>query len=90
MQRGATAGFKYFDIKDAKRIAVTVRGCGGDMVIRTSPDGPIAGKIKLTRTSGWKSFSAQVQLPAGKTALYFTYEGEGKIDFLSFELNPVV
>lgn len=90
MQRGATAGFKYFDMKSVSRIAVTVRGDGGAMVIRTAPEGPIAGVIKLNRTSDWQTFSAQVQLPEGKTALYFTYEGEGKIDFLSFELITTV
>jgi len=31
-----------------------------------------------------------VKLPKGKTALYFTYEGEGKIDFLSFAFITTV
>ena len=90
MQRGATAGFKYFDVQDVARIAVTVRGDGGAMVIRTAPEGPMAGVIKLNPTSGWETFTAQVKLPKGKTALYFTYEGEGKTDFLSFELITTV
>lgn len=90
MRQGATAGFKYFDLAGNSRIQVTVRGSGGVMQIRTDPDGPPAGTVRLEKSRSWQTFQCEASLPEGKTALYFTYEGEGRIDFLSFELIPAV
>lgn len=86
MRRGATAGFKYFDVQEVSRIAVTVRGDGGVMAVRTLPQGSPVCLIRLNRASAWTRFDAEARLTRGKTALFFTYEGAGKIDFLSFEL----
>lgn len=38
MRDGATAGFKYFDMQNPKRISVTVRGDSGTVLVRTSPE----------------------------------------------------
>lgn len=89
MQDGATAGFKYFDLKGRTRIAVKTRGADGCLTVRTAPDAQPVGKIPVKAGSSWQDASAELLLPVGKAALYFTYEGSGKIDFLSFTLQSV-
>lgn len=88
MRDGSVAGFKYFDTKRFTRVYVTTRGGGGKLQIRTAPSDSPCGEILLRRSSGWTSQFTDVIFPQGKTALYFTYVGKGKIDFLNFTLQP--
>jgi len=87
MRDGATAGFKYFDLQGQTKVAITVRGDAGKMVIKTEPNGEAIGEIEIARSGKWQSFSSDLSLPKGKAALYFVYAGKGKVDFLSFSLN---
>lgn len=88
MTDGSVAGFKYFDIKDAARIAVTVRGTGkGFFRVTTELNGAEIAAIPLEAIDEWKEFSAELKLADGVTALYFTYCGEGAVDFNSFTIN---
>lgn len=86
MRDGATAGFKYFDMQQATAIRVTVRGSSGVLEIRTSASGEPVGKIVLQKTQRFRTFEGKITALTGKQALFFTYVGEGKIDFRSFEL----
>lgn len=88
MRSGATAGFKYFDLEGASRLRVTVRGDAGVMKVFTALDGAPVGEIPLKGGRHWYEASATLPLPQGKAALYFVYEGAGRIDFLSFDLLP--
>jgi len=83
---GATAGYKYFDLQGLKGISVTTRGSKGKLVIRTELGKEPIAEIKLTRCIKWTQFQTNCTVPDGKSALYFTYEGEGQIDFLNFTL----
>ncbi len=87
IQDGTTAGFKYFEIKDVKAVCVEIRGkAKGRIVVSGKPGGDPFGKIKIEIDSDkWVEFSGAVQIPEGKTSLYFTYEGTGCLDFRSFE-----
>lgn len=88
MTNGAVVGFKYFDMKDASRITVEVRGNGcGYFQVLTDLDGEANARIKLEPAKDWKKFSADINIKNGVTALYFKYCGEGAFDFLSFELE---
>lgn len=87
MRDGSTAGFKYFDLGGTARVTVTVRGGAGTVAVKSDLRGRPAGMIELINTGGWQCRSTLISLPAGKTALYFTYIGKGKIDFLSFRLE---
>ncbi len=86
MRSGATAGFKYFDMQQATTIRVTVRGSGGVLEIRTDASGAPVGRIDLQKTRRFRTFEGKMTALTGKQALFFTYVGEGKIDFQSFEL----
>ena len=88
MKDGATAGFKYFDLHDPKTVSVCVRGTGkGQMEVRTELGKAPIAVIKLETQADWHEFSGKVSGTVdGTKALYFTYTGEGYIDFTSFTL----
>jgi arabinoxylan arabinofuranohydrolase len=88
MQDSATAGFKYFDCNGIKKIKIKVRGyCNGAFEIKTSWNGPSLAKIPVKFTNVWEEYSADVVIPDGKQALYFTYTGGGTASFASFTLE---
>ena len=86
MRQGAVAGFRYFDCRQVKRIAVRTRGGWGHFIVRTAWDGEPAGTIELSRSNEWKTFTGEVPIPDGVQSLYFEFDGKGKLSFASFEL----
>ena len=88
MVDGATAGYRYFDFKTAKKISVEVRGTAdGEFVVRDGRNGPVVARIKIAPSKEWTSYSAELSIDSGKHALYFTYEGNGAADFNSFSFE---
>lgn len=80
-----TAGYKYFRFEDIEEISVKVRGSArGKLVISTEPKGTPVGAIVLEPAKEWKSFSGKVSMEPGVRALFFRFEGKGKLDFLEF------
>ena len=86
MRDGATAGYRYFDIQTAKLLTVEVRGTGrGEMVVRDGRiDGNVVARIPVEPRESWDKFSSLLNIASGRQALYFTFEGEGAVDFMSF------
>ena len=88
MRSSATAGFKYFELKNVRGIRIKTRGYAkGVFEVRTSWDGEVLTRIPIEYTNVWEEYSAEVSLPDGKQALYFTYNGEGTTSLLSFTLE---
>lgn len=88
MRDSATAGFKYFDIKDLKTITVRTKGYAvGTLEIRTTWDGEVVGSVPIGYKNEWCDFTCDVNIPDGERALYFTYRGDGHLQFASFTLN---
>ncbi len=89
MKASATAGFKYFDCKGIKRVKIKTRGYArGDFEVKTSWDGPVLGRITVDAfTNVWKEYSADIAIPDGIQSLYFTYVGQGSVQFGSFTLE---
>ena len=58
----------------------------GCFVVRTAWDGAPLGVIPLGRNNEWKTYRAAIQIPDGIQALYFTFEGSGRMSFSEFEL----
>lgn len=87
MRGGATAGFKYFDCQNVKKISVTVKGGAQNaaFVIFTDFSAEPIGKIPLGASDAPRAYEAEINLPNGVTALYFKYSGEGAVDFEGFE-----
>lgn len=87
-KNGMVAVFRYFSCKDLKRINVTVRGnAKGKLIIRTKENDAAVGEIAITPSKEWITLSGAVEVPDGRQALIFCYEGRGKLDFLEFTLE---
>ena len=60
----ATAGFKYFDCKDVKKVKIKVRGyCNGAFEIKTSWNGPALGRIPVEFSNIWKEYQQILLFP---------------------------
>jgi arabinoxylan arabinofuranohydrolase len=88
MQNGAKAGFKYFEFIDTTSIGVTVRGnARGKMIVTTGKKELPAAEIEISPCKSATLFTAPFAAIKGRQALYFTFIGKGKLDFISFELK---
>ncbi|GEK88831.1 Glycosyl hydrolases family 43 [Alkalibacterium putridalgicola] len=88
MTDSATAGFKYFDFKDTKKITLKVRGyCNGAFEIKTAWDGEAIAKIPVNFTNVWTDYTTDIELPDGVHPLYISYAGGGRASLLSFTLD---
>ena len=84
----ATIGFKYFDFKNVHRIGISTRGyANGVFEIKTAWDGEVLGTIAVENTNVWEWGWAEVSVPDGVGALYFTYRGDGVPSFGAFAIN---
>lgn len=82
-----TAGFKFFDCKGIKRVAVTERGYGnGTFEVRTAWDGEVIGSVTVHYTNIWTRFEFDCPIPDGVQSIYITYNGGGNVHLKSFEL----
>lgn len=87
MRPGTMAGFKYFDIKGLKRIGVTTKGYAhGVMEVRTAWDGPVVCTIPLNYANVWQEQVTDISVEDGVKPLYFTFRGDGFLQFASFRL----
>lgn len=88
MKDSATAGFKYFDCKDIKKVRIKVRGyASGAFEVKTSWNGEVLGRIPIGYNNIWTEYAADIAIPDGIQALYFTYTGHGSAHFGSFTLE---
>lgn len=91
MRDGATAGFRYFEFRDTKKIRITVRGKGnGHFIIQNDIQETfkkIIAVIPVKAVKEWTVFESPFEAAKGIQALYFTYEGSGAFDFLHFEIK---
>lgn len=85
---GAVAGFKYFDLRETSGIRINIKGNASGVVhVCTTENGNPAADIKISPSREVKGFSAELEAPQEKQALFFKYEGKGSFDFLSFDLK---
>ena len=81
VRNGATAGFKYFKFDGAKSVGVSVKGNGVGNFIVTDENDTVVATIPVKTESDYKTFTADLNVPDGTHALFFKYEGKGRIDF---------
>ncbi len=88
IKNGSVIGFKYFDLKDTKKISIWTRGyCHGKFMIKTSIDGEVLGEIPVSGTNIWHKGTAEVTIPDGVSALYFEFAGGQAPHFKGFEIE---
>ncbi len=84
---GVTAGFKYFDMKEATGLRIFTRGYyHGTIEVRTAWDGPVIGTIEGYGSNIWTAHECSFASQSGVNALYLSYRGEGAFSLRSFEL----
>ncbi len=89
MRDGSIAGFKYFDCKGVKKIAVTVSGyANGELRLKLSWSGQPLCVIPTGKMYDWVTLTADVDIPDGVHALYFEYAAgsDFSLCFKSFTL----
>ncbi len=87
VKKGDTIGFKYFDCKGITKVRVITRGYSyGYFEVRTKWDGEVLGTIKIESSNFWEAHEADIAIPDGVNALYFTFCDGGSCSFKSFEL----
>ncbi|WP_370639043.1 hypothetical protein [Cohnella sp. REN36] len=80
--------FKEEDRKGIRRVKIKVRGyCRGTFDVKTSWDGPVLGKIPVDFTNVCTEYAADLVIPDGIQALYFTFTGMGNASLASFTLE---
>lgn len=85
---GSTIGFKYFQCENVKRVSVKTRGyVKGVFELKNALEGPVLATVPVDFSNVWEESSADAFIPDGVQALYFTFRGEGKGQFLSFTLE---
>ena len=88
---GCTVGFKYFDLRGTRELAITLRGYGKGcaVTVRTQEHGDVICRIPVETCTTEKSFSAPLPKGLGeREALYFSVEGKGgTFDFTAFTLK---
>lgn len=88
MNEGSVAGFKYFIFDKVEEISVKVRGNGnGLFLVSTELGGRPVAEVKVEPQSDWSVFTAPMNIEEGVKPLYFTYIGEGSVDFMSFTIK---
>ena len=88
MTDSATCGFKYFDCQGVRSVTLEVRGyAGGRFEVKTAWDGPVLASVPVEFTNVWTKYTAEVAIPDGVQALYFTYRGPGSAALNGFTLG---
>lgn len=90
IQDGAVAGFKYFDLKNPGTISVMVRGTAKGMLLVAADPGmsEYVAEVPIALDTGeWKKLTGEMKAVNRRSALYFSFRGKGKLDFLEFELQ---
>lgn len=83
MSDGTTAGFKYFYARQCRGVSLSVRGNGSgvlDIRLDDPENGPQIGAAQVTPSEDWQNVAADAPF-SGIHALYFTYRGDGTVDF---------
>lgn len=88
MLNGACVGYRFFRFDGDRKLRVVTRGNGGKFIISREPNGKSVGEVCFAPSDVWKiSDTGTLHLPAGESALYFTFVGEGETDLLRFILE---
>ena len=88
MRSSATAGFRYFDMKGLKSVTIRTKGYArGKMEIRTAWDGEPGAEVPVGYANVWHDEKTAVSIPDGLTSLYFTFVGDGHLQFAGFTLE---
>ncbi len=80
-RNGSTAGYKYFEFHNLKKIGILLNGHGqGEIVAALKPGGDEICRIAVDAANDRQWFYAEAESISGVHSLYFTYHGDGMIN----------
>ena len=82
IEKGSKVGYKYFTFDGAKTLTLTVRGSfAGSAAISADEKGekPLGDGALSVDSKDWTEVSFPIEV-SGKSALYFSFDGEGSLD----------
>ncbi len=84
-RNGSTAGYKYFEFHNLKKIGILLNGHGqGEIVAALKPGGDVICRIAVDAASDQQWFYAETEKISGVHSLYFTFFGDGRINLYRF------
>ncbi len=86
---GVVAGFKYFDFKGVRKVSIEAKnyGAGKLLISVDSEDAKPVGEISFAKADDeFSRYETKADIPDGIHALFFSYQGTGRIDLKSFTL----
>ncbi len=87
MRNSATAGFRYFDLTGTRSVTVRTRGyANGVLRVKNAWRGETLACIPVGYANVWHDTGAELAKQEGISSLYFTFEGEGHLQFAGFTL----
>jgi hypothetical protein len=88
LRSGSWAGFKYFDFHSECEISVRIRGnAEGAFTVTAKRGGKPLAVVDIRPGNQWTDISAPLEIKNGVSALYFTFNGTGSLDFKSFSIK---
>jgi hypothetical protein len=86
MRDSATAGFKYFDCRNVRKMSVCTKGYAtGKLEVRLKWDDEKAiGSFPVNYANVWHETEAEITIPDGIHDLFFTFKGTGHLQFAAF------
>lgn len=87
IRNGTIIGYRYFDLTNADSITVTMKGFAhhGILFVSTTEDGAAIGEIPIRFFTSQQT--AKLHGISGVSALYFRYEGFGRLDLMKIKIN---
>lgn len=87
---GSVVGFKYFDLAKTKEIRINLKGNARGTVLVKDGDTAQANvlvEIPVTPAKNGHGFVGKLENVKNNQALFFTFQGKGSFDFISFDLH---
>ena len=86
---GCLVGYKYFQISDANKISVQVRGIAkGNIKVLLREEGALFTEIPVNISSNeWMVYENEFGINSDVHPIFFQYEGEGTLEMLAFTIS---
>ncbi len=81
IREGAVIGYKYFNLKETRKITIVYRGKGeGTVLIQKRLEGEAAAKYRVESSECWKKAAQEICFDKDDNTLFLQYEGKGEIE----------
>ncbi|MDO4623244.1 MAG: family 43 glycosylhydrolase [Eubacteriales bacterium] len=88
IENGTWIGYKYFSFTGTRKIRIRYRGTGdGFLTVTAGYQEKALARVRIGIRNNWTDTTVEVPFQAGKSGLFFHFEGTGSMELLEFELQ---